>query len=589
MQKPIDQYKFNLVELKNEKRKVREKITRIRTMRFLVFTVVSLGIYLTFQKETTSLVLGIFGFLIFIVLVILHQRLKRQLQIIKTKISINETEIEVLNGSFIHLDSGTEFKNSGHAFSNDIDLFGEGSFFQYLNRTVTTDGKKVLASLLTSNNISAIDKKQEAIQELRDKMDWRQHFSALESLVNTKKRSASILAWMHEYRRKLPHYLHSLTFVFSLISIVLVGLLFLHKIPFPLVLYWFFLGLAITGFYLKKTQEIYTNSSLAKTLFKQYYSLLEQIEKENFTSDLLLEKQREIEAKKEKASGIFKRFSKILDAFDQRNNILIAILGNGLFLWDITNALRTEKWINTHKTTVSKWFAVVSFFDAQNSLANFAFNHPDYNYPKIFPSDLILQAKELGHPLLASNKRVTNDFCIHQEQFFIVTGANMAGKSTFLRTVSLSIVMANCGLPVCASHFSYSPIQLITSMRTSDSLSENESYFYSELKRLKMIVNQIGSARYFVVLDEILKGTNSKDKAEGSKKFIEKLNKTTATGIIATHDVSLCSLAESYEAIENYFFDAKITDDELHFDYIMKRGVCKNMNASFLLKKMKII
>ncbi len=589
MQKPIDQYKFNLDELENEKRKLGKKIARIRTMRFIVFTAISLGIYFIFQQETASLVLGVFGLLIFTGLVIIHQRLKRQLQIIDTKISINETEIEVLNGSYTHLESGTEFKSSRHAFSNDIDLFGEGSFFQYLNRTVTADGKKVLASILTSNNISAIEKKQEAIQELKDKMAWRQHFSALESLVNSKKKSSSIVAWMHEYQRKLPLYLHLLTNVFSLLSIVLVGLLFLQIIPLQLVLYWFFLGLFVTGFYLKKTQEIYTNASLAKTLFKQYYMLLEQIENENFRSDLLQKKQREIQTKKEKASDIFKRFTKILDAFDQRNNILISILGNGLFLWDISNALRTEKWINSHNKTVTRWFAVVSFFDAQNSLANFAYNHPDYSYPKTFASGVLLDAKELGHPLLAPNKRVTNDFCIQQEQFFIVTGANMAGKSTFLRTISLSIMMANCGLPVCASHFSYSPIQLITSMRTSDSLSENESYFYSELKRLKMIVDQISSARYFVVLDEILKGTNSKDKATGSKKFIEKLNKTTATGIIATHDVSLCTLADSCEAIENYFFDAEIINDELHFDYNMKRGVCKNMNASFLLKKMEII
>ncbi|WP_233188643.1 hypothetical protein [Tenacibaculum sp. SG-28] len=206
-----------------------------------------------------------------------------------------------------------------------------------------------MANLLTSNDIDAIEKKQDSIKELKDKIDWRQHFSALESLLTNKKGSASTVVWMQNYQSKLPTYLLPITIVFSLLSIVLIGLLFLHIIPLQLVLYWFFFGLFVTGFNLKKTQEIYTNSSSAKALFKQYYTLLEQIENENFTSDLLQEKQREIETKEEKASDIFKRFSKILDAFDQRNNIVIAILGNGLFLWDITNALRTEKWINTHK------------------------------------------------------------------------------------------------------------------------------------------------------------------------------------------------------------------------------------------------
>jgi DNA mismatch repair ATPase MutS len=200
-----------------------------------------------------------------------------------------------------------------------------------------------------------------------------------------------------------------------------------------------------------------------------------------------------------------------------------------------------------------------------------------------------LNATKLGHPLLNADKRIDNDFKIDNEQFYIVTGANMAGKSTFLRTVSLTIVMANLGLPVCAEAFEYTPIKLITSMRTSDSLADDESYFYSELKRLKFIVDEIANDRYFIVLDEILKGTNSKDKAIGSKKFVEKLNASKSTGIIATHDVSLCVLEEEHESIENYFFDAEINKDELHFDYTLKKGVCKNMNASFLLQKMKIV
>jgi DNA mismatch repair ATPase MutS len=165
----------------------------------------------------------------------------------------------------------------------------------------------------------------------------------------------------------------------------------------------------------------------------------------------------------------------------------------------------------------------------------------------------------------------------------------MAGKSTFLRTISLSVVMANIGLPVCANSFKYKPVKLITSMRTSDSLAENESYFYSELKRLKLIVDTVKTDDYFIVLDEILKGTNSKDKASGSKKFVEKLVTLNTTGIIATHDVSLCELENDFKEIKNFFFDAKISNNELSFDYLFKKGVCENMNASFLLKKMKII
>jgi DNA mismatch repair ATPase MutS len=201
----------------------------------------------------------------------------------------------------------------------------------------------------------------------------------------------------------------------------------------------------------------------------------------------------------------------------------------------------------------------------------------------------VISATDLGHPLLKNENRIDNNFTINKEEFFIVTGANMAGKSTFLRTISLSIVMANCGLPVCATSFKYAPIKLITSMRTADSLTEDESYFYSELKRLKFIIDEIKETDYFIILDEILKGTNSKDKAIGSKKFVEKLSNSKSTGIIATHDVSLCALENEFIDIKNYYFDAEIVNNELYFDYTLKNGVCKNMNASFLLEKMEIV
>ena len=203
--------------------------------------------------------------------------------------------------------------------------------------------------------------------------------------------------------------------------------------------------------------------------------------------------------------------------------------------------------------------------------------------------DTILQAKGLGHPLLDPKKRVDNDITINDEEFFIITGANMAGKSTFLRTIALQIVMSNIGLPICAQSCTYQPIKLISSMRTSDSLSDDASYFFSELTQLKHIVDRLENDEYFIILDEILKGTNSKDKAAGSKKFVEKLTRAEATGIIATHDLSLCEISSELPQVKNKFFDAQIINDELYFDYTFKEGICQNMNASFLLKKMGIV
>jgi DNA mismatch repair ATPase MutS len=316
---------------------------------------------------------------------------------------------------------------------------------------------------------------------------------------------------------------------------------------------------------------------------------LDEIENYDLNSRLLIKEQLKIKSSDKNASVIFREFSKILDAFDQRNNMIFGVLGNGLFLWDLHHSYQIEKWINNYSDQVEKWFEVIAFFDAQISLANYAFNHPKHCFPSINSSEIIMEAKALGHPLIRENIRINNDFNIKNKDFVIITGANMAGKSTFLRTISLSVVMANNGLPVCAEKLDYSPIKLISSMRTSDSLAEESSYFYAEIMRLKFIVEQMKSEQYFIILDEILKGTNSKDKAIGSRKFLERLVKSGSTGIIATHDLSLCDIEKDYDQIHNKYFDALIKNDELQFDYLLKVGICTNMNASFLLKKMKII
>ena len=589
MKKLVHFYTEEKQRLETELKATKNKLANLSILRLIVFVLTSAGIYFLFDTLRVVGVIGAVGVIVFGILLIKYLDAKESKKLLITKIKINETEIRVLEGNFSFLKTGEEFIDPTHVYSNDIDLFGRGSFFQYINRTSTQQGAKELAKTITENHILSIDKKQEVLKELSQKVAWRQHFSALASLVTTRYSTKEILDFIQNYSAVFSTIVSKLPTVFSLVSIVLIALVSFAIIPFSILILWVFIGLGITALFFKKTQEIYVQADKAKATFKQYYLLLQEIENRKFSSAKLQEKQQIIQSEKLQASVIFKQFSKILDAFDQRNNLLIAFVGNAFFLWDLRNAVKVEIWITNYKHTVKKWFEVIAFFDAQNSLANFQYNHPEYTFPKVQKQDAIIKAVGLGHPLLNSEKRIDNDFNIYDQEFFIVTGANMAGKSTFLRTVSLSIVMANVGLPVCAKSYIYSPVKLITSMRTSDSLADDESYFYSELKRLKFIVDTIDKDDYFIILDEILKGTNSKDKAIGSKKFIEKLVSSKSTGIIATHDVSLCELATDFSEIKNYYFDAEISNDELYFDYLFKKGVCKNMNASFLLKKMEII
>ena len=583
---------FYKQELKTHQTLVKQlskKIAILSTLRLAVFIITAIAIYFTFSMWQVAIIIAVVGIILFIGLLNKHVKLKNQRNLHKALVEINTDEIKIASGDFHNRNDGLQFQNPTHFYSLDIDLFGKGSFFQFINRTSINEGAQNLAKSLTENNTKNIESRQKAIQELAELPKWRQKFSATASLIKVETKASDIIEWLAEYKTFSNSYIKWLPLAFSICSITIATLGILEIIGISFIGYWLLVGLAITGRFIKPINNLAGNTDKIKDTFRQYALLLDQIEQQEFSSELLKIQQEKIKAESKKASVIFKEFSKSLDALDNRNNLISAIFGNGLFLSDLKNSYKVEQWIIQYGNKVAHWFEVVSFFDAYNSLGNYVFNHPDYNYPTITTDQITIDAKNLGHPLLDAKKRVNSDVLIDAQQFCIVTGANMAGKSTFLRTISLHIVMANVGLPVCATSSKYKPVKLITSMRTSDSLTDDSSYFFSELTRLKFIVDEIQKEPYFIILDEILKGTNSTDKAIGSKKFVEKLVATHATGIIATHDLSLCTIEDKLSEVKNYFFDAQIIDNELHFDYKFKEGVCQNMNASFLLKKMEII
>lgn len=564
-------------------------MTLLSVLRILVFLATIFGVYWFWNQSQFPVAIAVLGIAIFIYLLSKYTDVKEQRKVKLALLDINLAEIQIASGNFHNRDSGLQFQDPLHFYSLDIDLFGRGSFFQFINRTSIAEGTKKLSEELQANVIETIEKRQEAIKELSLKPEWRQLYSATASLIKVDTSTTFIIEWLQNHKTFLPKTTKWITSIFTLITIALVVLVVLNIIVGDFLAYWLLIGLGITTIYLKKINHLASNADKIKDTFKQYGLLLNQIENETFTSEILIQKQKNIRTESEKASEIFKKLSKSLDSLDNRINLISGIFGNGYFLTDIRNSHKVEQWIETYKDKAEPWFEVVAFFDAYNSLGNYAFNHPSYVYPTITNDKIAINAKDLGHPLLNPTKRVDNDLRIENEQFFIVTGANMAGKSTFLRTVSLHIVMANVGLPVCATSSDYNPVKLITSMRTSDSLTDDSSYFFSELTRLKFIVDAIQKESYFIILDEILKGTNSTDKAIGSRKFVEKLVASHATGIIATHDLSLCEIEKELDEVKNHYFDAEIINDELYFDYTFKTGICKNMNASFLLKKMEII
>ncbi len=575
----------NQVLLKSVKKKL-----LVSSMIRLITFIIAFYIVISFFENTTLIISVIIGWIaLFLLMLSKHSDLQNQKKYLQAIIKLNENEIKAINNDLSAFNSGEIYKNPQHYFSYDIDLFGEHSFFHHINRTKRKESEQLLANMLTANDINQIESKQNAIKELSQHINWRQNYTVTSGLIESKVSSKSIFDWLKNYKPFLSKPYYILAVIFPFISLIIFGLYFFGVLPESALLYLLLTGLAITSIHLKQINLLSLHASEFKDVMSQYSNLLVEIENQTFESDLLIEKQRLIiDREGKKASTILKEFSKYIDALDQRNNLLFGFIGNGYLLWDFKQVYKIEQWILTHQQDVKKWFDVIEFFDAFNSLANFAYNHPKFVYPKI-TNQAVIDAQQLGHFMIDEDKRINNDFKIDKNQFIIITGANMAGKSTFLRTIALNIVSANVGLPVSAKSFNYNPIKLISSMRTSDSLLDDESYFFSELKRLKFIVDEIKKDEYFIILDEILKGTNSKDKEEGSKQFVKKLVASKSTGIIATHDLGLCKISEELPQVINKYFDAEIINNELFFDYTYKNGVCQNMNASFLLKKMGVV
>ena len=571
-----------------ELEQIKKRLALLATLRLSIFLALALGTYFFWGTEAIFVLLPL-GVGLFIFLIIRFINVKRYKAYVQRLIDINTKELEILARRYHHLPDGTEFLQPDHPYAQDLDLFGRGSFYQYTNRTTLVQGRKVFSSLLLDGYPKDITKKQEAIQELAQLPEWRQHFSALAGETKPRISPDLVSNWMKNHVSFTPKWTGMVTLIFALISILLIFLSVFSLVPNSLVVLWYFLGFGIIGRFSKSILKFAVQVSEAQETIQQHQRLISELEGQNFKSELLQDLQKKLEVEGKKTSKILKNFSRRMDNFEQQNNLLVLLIGQGFFLWSLYFAYKVESWIEKYGDEVEEWFSAIAQFDAYVTLGTYAFNHPDHTYPNLVQGDAVLSGKEVGHPLVDSKKNVLNDFEIGKGRFCIVTGANMAGKSTFLRAVGLQIVMANMGLPVKGKEVKYAPVRLLTSMRSSDSLTDETSYFYAELKRLKYIVEELEKGDGFVILDEILKGTNSVDKAEGSKKFIERLVQHGSTGMVATHDLSLCTLADKLPQVENHYFDAQIINGELFFDYKFKEGVCQNMNASFLLKNMGIV
>jgi DNA mismatch repair ATPase MutS len=508
---------------------------------------------------------------------------------------INQNEADAFTDYSVFED-GSSFIDPHHEFSADIDIFGSNSLFQYLNRTVTSYGRDVLAGWLAEPYALTfrLKERQEAVKELASKGKWRHSFMASGMDKPFEKNQIdSLTIWMNEKDERMSGSLKILlVFILPAASVVSLIMLAAGFLPYSVFTFIFLLNLLIIAAGLKKTNRIHRVLSGKHTYLSSLHQLIRIFEEESFDSVILKDISRKISGSTPSAATAVNKLERLIQSFDSRLNIVIGFVLNGLFLWDYQCISRLESWKSEYRDVFPGWMAMVGEADAFISLGNFACNNPGFAYPDLSGNGAFFSSRSLGHPLINEEKRICNDFLIdHAGSVFIISGANMSGKSTFLRTVAVNYILASAGAPVCAEEMTFTPMKLFTSMRTTDSLSGNESYFYAELKRLRLLKEKI-EMRYPIlfILDEILKGTNSADKSLGSKMFLKRIVEMGGTGLIATHDTSLGEMESEYPGkVLNKCFEIEIEGESIRFDYKLQDGITRKMNASILMKQMGII
>lgn len=592
---PSNYYTERLALAEGQLHKIKQQIARISVFRVILFMAGLAGIYYFFHQPTRLIVSVCLTFLPFFILVKLHSRLFYRKKWLETQIRVQKEELQALSGDYSSFDDGQSYVQPEHPYTFDLDVFGRHSLFQAMNRTCTSFGKDCLAHWLQHHlcEPSAIRTRQQMVQDLSRRPLFREQFR-ITGLVHqgTASDGEKLRAWSQSPTQYLhAGWVKALTWGVPLIN----GLLLITSLAGWTSFTW--LGLSFGLFLILSFGLVKRATYVQETYGQQlkalngYARLIALAKKEQWEAPGMQQLIRRFDLDGTSPVEALQQLSRELDRLDLRNNQFLYVLLEGSLFFQLQEIVRIERWKARYGRHITGWLETIGELDALCSLGTFAYNHPDYTYPELAEKPFCFLATRMGHPLMPPAQCVKNDATLPSRPFFlIITGANMAGKSTYLRTIGVNYLLACIGAPVCCDKLVLYPHQLITSLRTSDSLSDNESYFFAELKRLKRIIDLLNQGRQlFIILDEILKGTNSLDKQKGSFELIRQFMRLKANGIIATHDLLLGSLIEQFpDEIRNYCFEADIKDNELTFSYQLREGVAQNMNACFLMRKMGI-
>lgn len=538
------------------------------------------------------LLIGIFGFMI---LLKRHRAVRSKRDLTNYTAFVNQDEMARLKRQYLRPETGEQFASPTHAYTGDLDVFGKHSLFRLLNRAHTHEGQNRLADWLqTPASPDAVRLRQQAVAELTPQLNWRQQFEALAYAEETIGRSPDALnRWATAENSPLPGYLNVVRFLFPAITLGLFVAWLLGYVPGVAVT----TALGIHGFVLSRTaaraKEVSDQTYEISVALRAFQSLFRHTEGLMGEAVRLKAIRQALSADGRRASEAIGQLGQLTEGLNYRRNPYFFLIFGVATLWDVQYLFRLEAWKKRHGPDIAHWLNALGELEALNSLAGFAYAHPSYATPDIADGQMTLDITAAAHPLLPPGRSVANSLVLSDSgQTVLITGSNMSGKSTFLRTVGANVVLALAGAVVSAERFRCSPVRVFTSMRTQDSLEESTSSFYAELKRLQTLISFSKQTQdrlpvlYF--LDEILKGTNSADRHRGAEALIRQLHRTLASGFVSTHDLELGQLSDADGFVRNFHFQSDLHNGELVFDYKLRDGVCESFNASQLMRAIGI-
>ena len=586
-------YKSEIAKRNEELASLRPKLSLLAWTRLILIIGIAFFVYLTISQNQNSWMLVAFVLsVLFLVLVRVHFKLKDRKLFLEKTLQLCDRELASLDFKSHPWSNGHQFNLSEHPYSNDLDIVGPNSLFQYINRTHTVKGGIKLASSLLSPEIDArkIQDRQKAVAELAQDRTWALEFEAYSELGKDNDEAARYIQQWEEITPLTLIYRVTTWLLAALGASTLFALIVTGDIKwFSIGTTLFAINLVVFGLVAKRILKELGSIDRIDVTFKSYARLIEKIEQASWNSIVLKTIQESLKGDNSQASLELKQLSKIFSNLESMRNGFVLIHFNGTVFYHVHQFHRLALWRKKNKDHIQKWIDVIGEVETLMSLGVFAFNNPSYYFPAL-NQEYNIGFEKLVHPLIPGNSCVANSVQFNDHGFVILTGSNMSGKSTFLRSLGIAIVLANAGSVVPAKNASFHPIHVLASMRLMDSLVDSTSYFFAEIKRMQFIMETVRKQRCFVLLDELLRGTNSDDKIAGTIGIVEQLASLSAIGVVATHDLEVCETAKKHPSyLTNMCFEANIQNDQLHFDYILRPGICKNRSASFLLEKHNVI